>query len=144
MTPKLDHPLRVALDIGGVMSKYPDVIRAFARALLDGGALIYVITDMPRHDEVMQMLATNDFGFIQAEYVHCADYKAYGEGCKAELLAALEIDLVLDDCLGYMAIPGRTVRCLVMPDATQPYWHPTWDAGLANSIDFGRRVYRKP
>lgn len=59
-----DRPLRVALDIGGVISKYPDVIRAFAQALTAGGAEVYVITDMLDHARVCATLARNAFDFI--------------------------------------------------------------------------------
>lgn len=135
-----DRPLRVALDIGGVISKYPDVIRSFAQALVAGGAEVYVITDMHDHAGVCATLARNEFGFIDPTRVHCADYTTHGEGCKAVLLRDLRIDVMLDDFVGYVAIPGCPVRCLVMPDATQPYWHPTWQTG--DDQEFGRRVYR--
>lgn len=135
------RPCRVALDIGGVISKYPDEIRSFARALVTGGAEVYVITDMHDRDDVLKQLEVNGFGFIAPDRVHCADYQAHGEGCKAELLAQLGVDMVLDDFIGYVAIPGCPVRCLVMPDAEQPYWHPSW---VTNSeSDFGRRVYKR-
>jgi hypothetical protein len=141
----LNRPARVALDIGGVISKYPDVLRALASAIVAGGGEVHVVTDMQDRDDVLVQLEANGFGFIVAERVHCADYTTHGEGCKAELLAALEIDVLLDDFVGYVAIPGCPVRCLVMPDAAQPYWHPTWKAGKADgSSDFGRRVYKRP
>lgn len=136
--------LRVALDIGGVMSKYPDTMRAFAKALLAGDGEVHVVTDMHDHEDVLQQLEVNGFDFIPAANVHCADYKTHGEGCKAELLEKLGIHLILDDFIGYVAVPGGAVRCLVMPDASQPYWHPTWNAGKAEGSDFGRRVYRRP
>lgn len=141
----LGRPARVALDIGGVISKYPDVMRAFAEALVAGGAEVHVITDMHDREDVITQLNVNGFGFIAPDRVHCADYATHGEGCKAELLASLGIDVLLDDFVGYVAIAGCPVRCLVMPDAEQPYWHPTWNAGKADAAgsDFGRRVYRK-
>lgn len=135
-----DRPLRVARDIGGVISKYPDVIRTFAQTLTAGGAEVYVITDMHDQPAVCATLARNGFGFIDPARVHCADYATHGEGCKAVLLRDLQIDVMLDDFVGYVAIPGCPVRCLVMPDATQPYWHPTWQTG--DDLEFGRRVYR--
>ena len=56
------------------------------------------------------------------------------------LLRDLQIDVMLDDFVGYVAIPGCPVRCLVMPEATQQYWHPTGQTG--DDAQFGRRVYR--
>lgn len=119
----------------------PDVIRGFAQALIVGGAEVHVITDMHDRADVLAQLTDNGFGFIAPRRVHCADYTTHGEGCKAELLASLSIDMILDDFVGYVAIPGCPLRCLVMPDATKPYWHPTWKAGKAGESDFGRRVY---
>lgn len=139
----LDRPVRVALDIGGVISKYPNEIRAFASAIVAGGGEVHAITDMQDRSDVLAQLDVNGFGFIAADRVHCADYTTHGEGCKAELLASLGIDIILDDFVGYVAIAGCPVRCLVMPDAEQPYWHPTWNAGKSEGADFGRRAYRK-
>lgn len=139
----LRRPIRVALDIGGVISKYPDEVRALAEAIVAGGGEVHVITDMHDREDVIGQLDANSFGFIAPDRVHCADYATHGEGCKAELLASLGIDVLLDDFVGYVAIPGCPVRCLVMPDAERPYWHPTWNAGKAEGSDFGRRVYRR-
>ena len=134
---------RVAFDIGGVLSKFPDILRPIAQALIDGGVDVYVITDMHDHAQVVATLRDNGFGFIPPDRVHCADYATHGEGCKAELLRELAIDMILDDHPGYVAVQGCPIRCLVMPDAERPYWHEDWKASDGAS-DFGRRVYRKP
>lgn len=132
--------VRVALDIGGVISKYPDVMRDFARSLLDGGSEVFVVTDMADHEAVLSLLAHNGFDFIPTENVRCADYVSHGEGCKAEVLRELRIDMVLDDFIGYVAIDGCPVRCLVMPDASQPYYAKSW---IGPDVGFGRSVYGK-
>lgn len=140
----MTRSIRVALDIGGVISKYPDELRALARTIIMGGGEIHVITDMQDRADVLAQLVINGFDFIDRAHVHCADYKTHGEGCKAELLAALKIDIILDDFIGYVAAGGAPIRCLVMPDAHLPYWHPTWKAGKADGAsDFGRRTWRK-
>lgn len=132
--------LRVAFDIGGVISKYPDIMLRMVTALLAGGAEVHVVTDMHDHADVVRQLAANGFGDIPAERIHCADYNAHGEGCKAELLAAIGIEVFLDDFIGYVAAGGCPVRLLVMPDASKPYYADEW---IGSAAEFGRRTYRR-
>lgn len=133
--------LRVAFDIGGVISKYPGIMRQMIAALVIGGVEVHVITDMHDHASVMRQLAMNGLNAIAPERVHCADYNAHGEGCKAELLAALQIDVFLDDFIGYVSVGGCPVRLLVMPDASRPYYSEEWQGD--GEVEFGRRVYRR-
>lgn len=133
--------LRVAFDIGGVISKYPDIMCRMIAALVIGGAEVHIVTDMHDHAEVMRQLAMNGLDAIAPERVHCADYNAHGEGCKAELLAALGIDVFLDDFIGYVSAGGCPVRLLVMPDASKPYYADDWR--IDSEPGFGRRVYRR-
>lgn len=135
--------LRVAFDIGGVISKYPEILREMSMVLLMGGAEVYVITDMHNHAAVVHMLAANGFDFIAPDRVHCADYTTHGEGCKAELLRELDIHVMLDDFVGYVADPGCPVRCLVMPDSSRPYYADDWKAP-DGEMEFGRRTYQRP
>lgn len=132
---------RVAFDIGGVISKYPE-LRAMAECLARGGAEIFVITDIHDRAHVLDVLAANAFGFVPSENVRTADYDRHGEGCKAEILRELEIDVFLDDFIGYVTPGGAPVRCLVMPDASRPYYHETWTT-LGGEATFGRRTYSK-
>lgn len=131
--------MKVAFDIGGVFSKSPTEFRRIVDAFRDGGAEIFIITDMHPVDEVYGVLLANGFGIIPRENVCCADYVRFGEGCKVELLRQLGIDLFFDDFLGYLAMPAKTIRCLVMPDPHRPYWHDSWVTD--DKSDFGRRVY---
>jgi hypothetical protein len=134
-------PLKVAFDIGGVLSKYPDVMHRLVESLLSSGQDVHVITDMHIREEVLDVLRKNGFGSIPAENVHTADYQTHGEGCKAELLRELGIDIFLDDFVGYVAIPSSTIRLLVMPDPYQPYYAPEWVCNAGP--DFGRRTYTR-
>lgn len=133
-------PIRVAFDIGGVLSKYPDIMRRMVVTLISGGAEVHVITDMLDHSEVVRQLSANGFGVIPIGRVHCADYVAHGEGCKAELLTELEIDVFLDDSIGYAAAGGCPVRLLVMPDANTPYYADEWQSN--GDTSWGRKIYR--
>ena len=136
------HVLRVAFDIGGVLSKYPDELRRMANCLNAGGAEVFVLTDMLNREHVLNILSANGFAFIRPDRVHLAQYDQHGEGCKAELLRDLSIDVFLDDCIGYVTPGGAPVRCLVMPDATRPYYHETWKSLGEDS--FGRATYKEP
>ncbi len=91
---------KISFDIGGVISKHPDLFRQIIYCLLYSFE-IHIITDMHDHDEVMEQLALNRFDMIPAERVHCADYKKYGEFCKPILIKELGIDIHFDDFPGY-------------------------------------------
>lgn len=133
--------MRVAVDIGGCISKYPDQFRMLM-ITLGVNMEMFVITDMHDKAEVMQMLRDNRFD-IPEHHVYCADYAQYGDFCKAKLLQELQIDFFIDDFLGYVdwdsSFGKAPIRLLVMPDATQPYWHDSWK--VKDESDFGRRKY---
>lgn len=133
------RPLRVGFDVGGVISKQPDIFRAYIAALVAGGVEVYVITDMPDHAEVMRMLGDNGFGMIEPGRVRLADYATYGELCKGVLLRELQLDVYHDDFLPYLAEPHCPVRLLMMPDPRRPYYAPAWRSDAAGG-DFCRRV----
>jgi hypothetical protein len=135
--------MRIAFDIGGVLSKYPEIFRPFALAMKGSPDVeLFVITDMHIRADVLETLKMNDFGFIPEENVHCADYETHGEGCKAVLLKELAIDIFFDDFIGYTVEPACPVRCLVMPDATRPYWSDDWKVA-GDKPDFGRRRFKR-
>lgn len=131
-------PLRVSFDIGGVLSKYPDVFRRMIRALQVGGAEVHILTDMHDHSKVLAMLALNSLGIdvIPPERVHCADYTDLGERCKASVIARESIDLHIDDFPGYCA--GGGVQLLMWPNPDEPYYHDDWRTDGSEG-DFGRR-----
>lgn len=132
--------MRVAFDIGGVLSKYPDIFRDLIKRMVRAGVDVFVITDMHDMDQIEGMLTLNGFESL-LPFTHSADYDTHGEGCKAELLRELKIDLFFDDFIGYVTAGGCPVRCLVMPDASRPYYHDSWK-GVPGEPEFGRRVYK--
>ena len=140
--------LRVAFDIGGVVSKYPAEFKLMIEALNRGGAQVFVISDMKK-EKIIETLRLNkllgdawDEDLIDESYVFSADYDVHGEGCKAILLEDLEIDMFFDDFIGYAAAGGCPIRLLVMPDASKPYWHEEWKTPDGDG-EFGRRKYSK-
>lgn len=128
--------LRVAFDVGGVLSKYPDIMRCLIATLDRGGAEVVVISDMHPETQIRDMLARNGLHGLTC---YSADYTAHGEGCKAALCESLGVDVLVDDFIGYVATPGRPpVRLLVMPDPSLPYYADSWETDGSEG-DFGRR-----
>ena len=134
--------LKIAFDIGGVISKYPQQMREVIWSLKTCGHETHVITDMHDKEDVLKQLKDNEFEHY-FDFVHCADYATHGELCKAVLLRDIKIDMFYDDFVGYTMWPPHfgpaPIRMLVMPDGYRPYWHPDW---RCSGGDFGRRVYK--
>ena len=134
---------RVAFDIGGVLSKYPDQFRSMAKALQASCEWeIFVITDMPDHDSTVQVLRDNGFDFIPENCVVNADYARHGEGCKKVNIEELGIDMFFDDFVGYVAHTSA-INLLVFPNMFQPYYASSWKTD-GKEGDFGRKAYVAP
>jgi len=135
--------MRVAFDIGGVLSKYPaqfkDVMSRFA------SFEVFIISDMPR-EKIIKLLRLNKILGVDGVNIYSADYNTHGDGCKVELLDQLKIDLFFDDHIGYIAtsVPGAypTIRCLVWPNAGLPYRADDWIVP-DDEPEFGRTTYHK-
>lgn len=138
---RMSKPLRIAFDIGGVLSKHPDVWRRLLGALDDQRVEVHVISDMHPHAKVVEACYRNGF-MLPPERIHSADYAGEGEACKAVLCERLGIDILIDDFIGYVAVPGALIRLLVMPDCDRPYYHEEWKTDGTEG-DFGRRVAKK-
>lgn len=139
--------MKVAFDIGGVLSKYPAQFKELISRVSDRGRLndVFVISDMFPREKIIDLLKLNEVPFIEGN-VWSADYERFGDGCKAELLNLLKIDLFFDDHIGYVAtsVPGYypTIRCLVWPDASKPYRADDWIVPDGEP-EFGRITYHK-
>lgn len=136
--------LKIAFDIGGVLSKYPDQFRILINKLQQPGpnlmqapaVEVYVISDMHDTDKMHKMLIDNGL-FIDKDKVYSADYKEHGEFCKTQLCNQLDIDILIDDFIGYVA-EGNFIRLLSMPNASLPYYADSWRTDGSEG-DFGRR-----
>lgn len=137
--------IRIAFDIGGVLSKHPDIWRRLIGALVmwPNDFEVHVITDMHPREKSIRVVHENGFEMIPADRIHSADYAGEGEACKAVLCERLGIDVLIDDFIGYVAVPGAKVRLLMMPDCDRPYYHEQWKTNGTEG-DFGRRTRRKP
>lgn len=124
-------PIRIGIDVGGVLSKYPGVFRALVNA---PGVEAHVVSDMHPPEKIIAMLVANGVS-VAPERVHSADYKTHGEGCKAVLCERLGLALMIDDFVGYVAdpVPG-TVRLLVMPDSSLPYYADEWVTDVRHGL----------
>ena len=129
--------MKFAFDIGGVISKYPDIFRPLIAQLTAAGNEVHVITDMPRKTAI-EMLAANAI-VIPDSMVHGADFETHGEFCKAILLRDLGIDMLFDDFGGYTLWDSQLgpapVRLLLAPDPFKPYYALEW---RCESGGFGR------
>ena len=133
--------MRIAFDVGGVLSKYPSVFRPLLEVLHYHGNAegieVWIISDMHPEQKIIDMLELNGVAFYKHR-VRSADYHTHGEMCKAVLCKELRIDLLIDDFPGYVAA-GDHVRLLVMPHPTEPYYHDEWKTDGSEGA-FGRRM----
>lgn len=137
----MNRPLRVSFDIGGVLSKYPDVFRPMVDALQKGGAEVFVITDMHDHEQSVRFVRGNGFD-IQPERILNSDYNEHGEGCKEEVIKQHGIDLHIDDFPGYVAHTS-CVNLFVWPNPLRPYFDDSWVTDGTEGT-FGRRRKKDP
>lgn len=132
--------MKIAFDVGGVLSKYPDVFRPLIEVLhfAGGGVEVYFISDMHPVVKIVDVLRLNTIPCL-IHRVHSADYTTHGEECKAVLCEQLGIDILIDDFPGYLATVGKPlVRLLVMPDPTRDYYAQEWQTDGSEG-NFGRR-----
>lgn len=136
-------PLRVSFDIGGVLSKYPRIFRPMVEALQKGGAEVYVLTDIHKHEESVQLVQGNGYD-IPADSILNSDYETHGEDCKAVLIKERWIDLHIDDFPGYCA-HTECVSLFVWPNPNEPYYHDEFNDFLPEGANqFGRRRKSRP
>ena len=135
----MSDPLRISFDIGGVLSKRPDVFRPMVAALQAGGAEVFVITDMHDHAQSVRFVRDNGYD-IPSEHILNADFSAHGEDCKRVVIEAHGIMLHIDDFPGYLA-HSACVGLLVWPDPSRPYYADEFVTDGSEG-SFGRR--RKP
>lgn len=131
--------VKIGFDIGGVLSKYPDLLRPILRALLAApGIEVHVLSDMHPQEKCVAVLRENGFD-VPSDRVHSCDYGEHGEECKAVKSRELGLDVLVDDFPGYVASLGApTLRLLAMPDPTLDYYHDDWKTDGSEG-GFGRR-----
>mgnify|MGYP000343712098 CR=1 FL=1 len=131
--------ISISFDIGGVLSKYPDILRPIVAALLASADVeVHVLSDMCPHEKCVAWVHQNGFP-VPAAQIHSCDYSGLGEECKASKARELGLDVLVDDHPGYVATIGApALRLFTMPDPTRPYYHDDWTTDGSEG-DFGRR-----
>ncbi len=130
---------RIGFDIGGVLSKYPDILRPIVAALLASPDVeVHVLSDMPSHEKCVLFVHMNGFA-VPPERIHSCDYSEHGEECKAVKAREIGLDVLVDDFPGYVATIGApALRLLSMPDPTRDYYAESWKTDGSEG-NFGRR-----
>lgn len=130
--------MKIAFDVGGVLSKHKSIRDLYATLFINQGhqdIQVFVISDMHPEEKIISMMSLNNLPTYNN--VYSADYKEHGENCKEVLCDQLGIDILIDDFIGYVA-QGKHVRLLVMPDPNEPYYSDDWKTDGSEG-DFGRR-----
>lgn len=126
--------LRIAFDIGGVLSAHPELRTLFDVCQASDAVEVFIVTDMP-NDAALAMLQQNAIR-IAPERVLSADYAKHGGACKAVVCENHKIAVMLDDAINY-ACTGSFLRLLVMPMVERPYYSDDWKVP-SESGNFGR------
>jgi hypothetical protein len=127
--------LKVAFDVGGVLSKHKSLQKLFITLSNNPTVEVHVISDMHPKEKIVKMLELNG---LSCPNIHSADYSKFGENCKKEICENLGIDILIDDFIGYVA-EGDFTRLLVMPQPSEPYYSDDWKTDGSEG-DFGRRI----
>ena len=118
--------MKIAFDIGGVITRYPVAMKTMMRALQAGGVDVHILSDIPI-DILRKLVEINDLNFIPAENVHSADWAADQDMCKSKMCESLGIDMLIDDRPDYCAV-GNFIGLVVSPrPATTSYYAEGWN-----------------
>lgn len=133
--------IKVAFDVGGVLSKRPEIFIPLLNALEASEEVeVFVVSDMHPQEKIIDMLYRNNIR-IDPERIISSDYDKHGELCKTLVCKDLGIDILIDDFPGYVAV-GDHVRLLMMPDPTRDYYADAWQTDGSEG-NFGRRLRGK-
>lgn len=138
-----EAPVKVGFDIGGLLSKYPGLLRPIVNALLASPDVeVHVLSDMHPRQKCVTDVTSNGFN-VPTCNIHSCDYSAHGEECKAVKAREIGLDVLVDDFPGYVATVGTPVlRLLAMPDPTLDYYHEGWKTDGSEG-NFGRRKEKR-
>ena len=116
--------MKIAFDIGGVLSRYPMAFYDLMGILSRGGADVHIISDMPKA-AALDALRLNGFHSIPPDKVHSADFAKYGDLCKTRLCESLGIDVLIDDRPDYCAA-GSFIGMVLSPRPETAYFASDW------------------
>lgn len=121
----MTRSLRIGIDIGGCITRYPSVFAALGHVLITGGAKVYIVTDMSKGDAVASMHANKLGWLLSNSTLLNANWSELNDLCKTRLIEEHEIDIMIDDRPDYVA-EGNFVGLVVSPRPSVPYYHPKW------------------
>lgn len=122
----MKRALRIGIDIGGVISRYPDQMKELIRVLDRGGAYVYIVTDMNPQDAALACCENGlDGSTSGVEYVVSADWSKHGDLCKTIEAEEWGLDIMIDDRPDYVA-EGDFIGLCLSPRPNVPYYHPSW------------------
>ena len=139
----MNDKIKIGFDIGGVLSKYPDILRPIIAALsVSPDIEIHVLSDMHPIDKCIDWIRRNELSIIN-ENIHSCDYAIYGEECKAMKAKEIGLHVLIDDFMGYISIANSPIlRLFTMPDHTRDYYHESWKTDGSEG-NFGRIKNKK-
>ncbi len=118
--------MKVAFDIGGVLSRYPDTFMGLMENLREGWDVeIYIVTDM-NSDDAWAAVVENKFDLlVKRERVLSADWSKHGDLCKTKVCEEHGIDILIDDRPDYVA-QGNFIGLILSPRPDVPYYAKGW------------------
>jgi hypothetical protein len=108
------HPLRISFGLLGVLTKYPNRMSTFIDHLVEGGAQVYIITDLPL-PIAKKMIRKNDIS-IPEERVISVSFIEDGDRCVAKAIEKYQIDLHIDANAAYCDTK-KAITMFVWPNA---------------------------
>jgi phosphoglycolate phosphatase-like HAD superfamily hydrolase len=76
--------MRIGIDIGGVLSKFPEEYKALIKSLVTDHE-VFIVTDMS-YDVALKVCQNNNIlDYISEKNILCADWAADQDNCKAKI-----------------------------------------------------------
>lgn len=117
--------IRIGFDIGGVLSRYPEILGPMIEALnADDRFEVHVLTDVPG-PRAIDLIHKNGLS-VPEDRIHSCDRAQHGDACKAAKIRELGIQLMIDDHLPYLGEVSGCARLHVLPDE-RPFFAPGFD-----------------
>lgn len=124
--------MKVAFDIGGVISRYPFEMKKLMLSLIKGGVEVCIMTDMNAEDARNAVLE-NGLDFIPTDQIYSCDWSRHGDLCKSKMIESLGVDILIDDRPDYCAA-GDFIGLVLSPRPDKNYYHDTWVNKLTPAV----------
>lgn len=133
--------MRIAFDIGGVISRYPKQMKEMIKSFIQSGHDVYIITDMNPTD-ALSACENNDILLtgIKQENIISANWSEHGDLCKSVVMKNLSIDVMFDDRPDYI-YEGVPIGFFLMPRPSMPYYAAEWNSGASTAYCVPKEEY---